>query len=237
VYSHDIKFPLFGTYVTTPMQNFHPVYMNQWNLSVQRQIGRDWLLTANYVGNSTIHMISSENINPAVYVYNGTNVCTLPNGITITGPAGGAQCSTVANQQSRRALSLQNLAQGQYYSSIGIIDDGGTASYEGLFLSAQKRMSRGLSAQVNYTLSHCISDVYQDNPGSAGWRLRTIEGNSGATVSGSIGGNCLGSTWWRRHPNSPIQRCEFSEVTGKWPPSCPSGPPSFSRFTQARTGR
>jgi len=168
VYSHDIKFPLFGTYVTTPMQNFHPVYMNQWNLSVQRQIGRDWLLTANYVGNSTIHMISSENINPAVYVYNGTNVCTLPNGITITGPAGGAQCSTVANQQSRRALSLQNLAQGQYYSSIGIIDDGGTASYEGLFLSAQKRMSRGLSAQVNYTLSHCISDVYQDNPGSAG---------------------------------------------------------------------
>ena len=78
VYSHDINFPLFGTYVTTPMQNFHPVYMNQWNLSVQRQIGQDWLLTANYAGNSTIHMISSENINPAVYVYNGTNVCTLP---------------------------------------------------------------------------------------------------------------------------------------------------------------
>src|SRR5215831_14188178 len=168
VYSHDIKFPLVGTYVTTPMQNFHPVYMNQWNLSVQRQIGRDWLLTANYVGNSTIHMISSENINPAVYFSNGTNDCTLPNGLTITGPTGGTQCSTVANQQSRRVLSLQNPAQGQYYSSIGIIDDGGTASYEGLFLSAQKRMSRGLSAQVNYTLSHCISDVYQDNPGSAG---------------------------------------------------------------------
>jgi len=90
------------------------------------------------------------------------------NGITITGPAGGALCSTVANQQSRRVLSLQNAAQGQYYSSIGFIDDGGTASYEGLFLSAQKRMSRGLSAQVNYTWSHCISDVYQDNPGSGG---------------------------------------------------------------------
>ena len=168
VYSHDMKFPLFGTYVTTPMRNFHPVYMNQWNLSVQRQIGRDWLLTANYVGNSTIHMISSENINPAVYFSNGTNVCTLPDGLTITGPTGGTQCSTVANQQSRRVLSLQNPAQGQYYSSIGIIDDGGTASYEGLFLSAQKRMSRGLSAQVNYTWSHCISDVYQDNPGSGG---------------------------------------------------------------------
>jgi hypothetical protein len=168
VYSHDIKFPLFGTYVTTAMQNFHPVYMNQWNLSVQRQIGQDWLLTANYVGNSTIHMISSENINPAVHFSNGTNVCTLPNGLMITGPTGGTQCSTVANQQSRRVLSLQNPVQGQYYSSIGNIDDGGTASYEGLFLSAQKRMSRGLSAQVNYTLSHCISDVYQDNPGSAG---------------------------------------------------------------------
>ena len=68
VYDHNIPFPLFGTYVTSPMQNFRPVYMNQWNLSIQRQVGQDWLVTASYLGNSTIHMISNENINPAVYV-------------------------------------------------------------------------------------------------------------------------------------------------------------------------
>jgi hypothetical protein len=171
VYNHSIPFPLSGTYLTTPMQNFHPVYMNQWNLSIQRQIGQDWLLTASYLGNSTIHMISNENINPAVYIpgvgdangnctYNGQRVPYTVNP--------GAACSTVANQQSRRVLSFLNPAQGRYYAGIGIIDDGGTASYEGLNLSAQKRVSRGLSASANYTWSHCISDVYQDNPASVG---------------------------------------------------------------------
>src|SRR5207253_1666957 len=130
VYDHNIPFSPNGNYVNTNMQNFKPVYMNQWNLSVQRQIGQDWLVTANYVGNNTIHMITGENINPATYFYNGTNTCILPNGVTINGANG--QCSTVANQQTRRVLSLQNPAQGQFYAGIGTIDDGGTASYEGL---------------------------------------------------------------------------------------------------------
>jgi hypothetical protein len=171
VYAHSIPFPRFGTYVTTDMQNFHPVYMNQWNFSVQRQIGQDWLLTANYLGNSTIHMITNENINPAVYipgVGDANGNCTY-NGQTVPYTVSpGAACSTVTNQQSRRVLSLLNPAQGQYYAGIGTIDDGGTASYEGLNLSAQKRLSNNFSASANYTWSHCISDVYQDNPTATG---------------------------------------------------------------------
>jgi hypothetical protein len=163
VYAHNLPFPLNGTYVNTDMNNFHPVYMNQWNLSIQRQIGKDWLLSANYLGNSTIHMISGENVNPSVFL--GTGPCTLQ---TATGPVSYPTCSTTANQQNRRVLSLLNPAQGQYYSGIGTIDDGGTASYEGLYLSAQKRLSHGVTAQVNYTWSHCISDVYNQNPTATG---------------------------------------------------------------------
>jgi hypothetical protein len=187
VYDRNIPFPKSGTYVTTPMKDFRPVYMNQWNLSIQRQIGQDWLLTANYLGNSTIHMITNENINPAVYIpgvgdasgnclYNGQKASF------IVSP--GAACSTVANQQSRRLLSLQNLAQGQYYAGIGLIDDGGTASYEGLNLSAQKRLSRTFSTSANYTWSHCISDVYSDNP--------TANGNAPANNRRLFRSNCLG---------------------------------------------
>ena len=49
------------------------------------------------------------------------------------------------------------------------MDDGGTAEYEGLYISAQKRLSHGLTAQANYTWSHCISDLYDFNSGSTGF--------------------------------------------------------------------
>jgi len=163
VYDHSLPFPLNGTYVNSAMDNFHPVYMNQWNLSVQRQMGKDWLLTANYLGNNTIHMISGENQNPAVFL--GLGACTLQ---TATGPVSYPVCSTTANQQNRRIYSLLNPSQGQYYAGIGSIDDGGTASYEGLYLSVQKRLSHGVTMQANYTWSHCISDVYNQNPTAAG---------------------------------------------------------------------
>ena len=92
-------FPSLGTYVTFPLSNYHAPYVNQWNLSVQRQVGKDWLLTANYIGNSQIHMTTSNLLNPAVYL--GLGACTL-NG------APQATCSTTANQQNRRVESLLN---------------------------------------------------------------------------------------------------------------------------------
>ena len=90
------------------LQDYKPMYVNQWNLSIQRQLGQSWLVTANYLGNSTIHMITSEEINPAVYL--GLGPCTLPNG-TVANP-----CSTSAasNTNLRRVYSLANYAQGQY---------------------------------------------------------------------------------------------------------------------------
>jgi hypothetical protein len=182
VYDHNIQFGNGGTYITTKMHDFNPVLMNQWNLNIQRQIGRDWLITANYVGNNTIHMITTENINQSQYFPTqsyapGSNntvipTCVMPNGVAITGaavPAGSVgQCSTTANQQSRRVFNFINPNDARFYSSVGLLDDGGTASYEALNLSVQKRLSRGISGQANYTWSHCISDVYADNPTAGG---------------------------------------------------------------------
>lgn len=55
-------------------------------------------------------------------------------------------------------LTLQNAAQGAFYGTIGQIDDGGTASYNGLLLSAQRRLTNNFSVLANWSLSHCISD-------------------------------------------------------------------------------
>jgi hypothetical protein len=161
--SPNIPFPTFGNYVTSPLTDFHPMYVNQWNFSIQRRVGNDWLLTANYLGTSTIHLPSGENINASVLVPNtaGTALGTCPAGVT-------AGCNATSNQNQRRPLYLQNPALGQYFAGIGLLDDGGNASYEGLNFTAQKRMSQGLNLLANYTWSHCISDPWNQNPTASG---------------------------------------------------------------------
>src|SRR5256885_14319300 len=70
----NAPFPTLGFYVNNPNRDFKQMYVNEWNFSVQRQIGT-WLLTANYLGNSTIHMNTSTTANPAVFL--GLGPCTL----------------------------------------------------------------------------------------------------------------------------------------------------------------
>ena len=153
----NMTFPSFAIYRTDPF-DYKPSYMNQWNLSIQRQLGADWLLAANYVGNNTIHLTSARQLNPVQFL--GLGSCAI-NGVNY------ATCSTTNNTNQRRLLYLQNPAQGQYYAGVNQTDDGGTASYNGLFLSVQKRLNHGISALANYTWSHCISDLFETTVGSS----------------------------------------------------------------------
>src|SRR5262249_51351749 len=73
-----------------------------------------------------------------------------------------ATCSTIANQDQRRRLSLENPAVGQYYGPVIHVESGGTAGYHGLLLSLQRRAARGVTVNGNYTWSHCISDPAGD---------------------------------------------------------------------------
>lgn len=156
--SKATTFPLSGAYVNHNL-DAKPTYLNQWNISVQRQLGSDWLVTANYLGNNTIHLWTGNSQNPAVFL--GLGACTIAG---VNYPV----CSTTGNQNQRRVFFLQNPTQGQYYAGITQMDDGGTATYDALYLSAQKRLSHGFTALANYTWSHCISDVANSELGTAG---------------------------------------------------------------------
>src|SRR5215471_4644109 len=44
----------------------------------------------------------------------------------------------------------------------------GTGNYNAMYLQIQKRLSRGTTVLANYTWSHCISDLWNGNPGNTG---------------------------------------------------------------------
>jgi hypothetical protein len=128
------EFPQFGVYVSAPL-DLHNTRTQQWNVSVQKGWG-DYLFAASYLGNKATHAWRAIETNPAVY-----------------GPG-----ATTGNTNTRRVLYRQNPAEGQYYATLGTIDDNGRAAYDGLLLTAQKRMSSNWSILTNYTLSKCMSD-------------------------------------------------------------------------------
>jgi hypothetical protein len=130
-------FPSLGTYVTIP-PNVHATYMMQWSLSYSRQLAKNWLATASYIGNRTNHILGASDINTPTPSPTAT--------------------SASANEQARRPLTLINATQGAYYGSILQTDDGANASYNALLIRLEHRLSSHVSMLTNYTWSHCISD-------------------------------------------------------------------------------
>src|SRR5205814_3025391 len=124
VINRNTPFQTSAGYINQGLHGFQPTYVNQWNLNIQKQIGNDWLVSASYLGNNTVHLTSSNQLNPAVFM--GLGPCTLnvvlPSGVV--GPQNYPVCSTTANQNQRRVFYLKNPLQGQYYAGIAYIDDG-----------------------------------------------------------------------------------------------------------------
>ena len=69
--------------------------------------------------------------------------------------------STTGNTNARRVFALAR-PYGQYYGSAITVDTAGNASYNGMLLTLQHRMSHNFSILANYTWSHCL------NQGEAG---------------------------------------------------------------------
>ncbi len=139
----DVVFPSQGTYYTYPTHG-HPTYSNEWNLSYELQLSKDWVVSAAYVGNETTHIWTGEDVNAGVY---------------IPGTCDGAPCSTTSNTAQRRVLYLHNPVTGSFYADIYQADDGANANYNALLLKAEHRFNNHYTVLANYTWSHCISEA------------------------------------------------------------------------------
>ena len=113
-----------------------------WNLRLERQVGKDWVVSAAYLGNKGSYLGIGMQENPAVY---------LP-GVD----AKGNPISTVGNTQQRRVYPIDG--------AITRVESGGNSNYNALQLNAEKRFARGFSVLTNYTWSKTLDTLSGIDP-------------------------------------------------------------------------
>jgi hypothetical protein len=113
--------------------NYRPAVSNQWNLSLQHQFNNALTVQASYVGQHTDHLA-------AIY-FAGQDVLNA-NGTVSPGPY----------LAGNPALVGDGTGQVRLNTSTGI------QNYDALQLTAQQRFSHGLSYQLNYTWSKCLTN-------------------------------------------------------------------------------
>ena len=119
--------------------DFRTPLLTSWNLSLERQVGQDWVFRAAYIGNKATYFFAaaenSREINAAVY---------RPGS------------STVGNTQARRPY--------QDFSRIGYYESGNNGNYHSLQLNVEKQWAKGLTVLANYTWSKKLDDYGWTNP-------------------------------------------------------------------------
>ena len=155
-----MPFVVQGTYQPNNPDLF-PTYTQTWNLSLQREIASGTLVSVAYLGTEITHLQAATPVNQSVYIPGSGDAqgrCFLNGNPVYFTVAAGAPCSTAANTQDRRRLSLLRPQYKNEIGRFGIIVNGGTQNYHGMLLSFQKRAENGITVTANYTLSHCIGD-------------------------------------------------------------------------------
>ncbi|HEY3839794.1 MAG TPA: carboxypeptidase regulatory-like domain-containing protein [Bryobacteraceae bacterium] len=135
--------------------DMHTTAVHQWDLATQRQFGSNWLASITYAGSQTEHLWLDYQLNPAIIV-------PCPESAPIT------TCNNTLNTNARRIFTLNQYSGASLISNMDQLDDGGTASYNSLTLAVEKRLSQGVSANANYTWSHCIGDLTDGNSVGSG---------------------------------------------------------------------
>lgn len=166
---------------------YRETVMHQWNLNLQREIARDWLVTAGYVGTRGLHIPYLRDINPAAYIPGQ---------------------STVANVNQRRPMF-------PYFSRFSMIESVVNSTYHSLQASLDKRFARGFSVLASYTFSKTLTDmntVLTNNGGVQDPNNRRLEwGPAGFDRT-----HALTSSWVWDVPSGRFSRGAAGVFLGGW---------------------
>jgi len=127
------------TFAMDMKNGLHTPYVEQWNLSIQRELGATTAVTAAYVGSHSIHQVQQLQVNPPIPI-------VTPNGLQF------ATLQTVGG----RLTVVDNPRVNPAYDTLSSSRTFGWAKYNGLQLGLNRRLNNNWSGQVSYTFSKCI---------------------------------------------------------------------------------
>ena len=113
-----------------PDGKLHAPYFMQWSFALEHQIGITINLRAQYVGTRAVNQPYTTQVN-------------------------GYQ--TVCQAALRRFLTAQ--PTDPRFGAVTQLNTGANSHYNGLQMTAEKRLGHGLQVQANYTWSHCMDTV------------------------------------------------------------------------------
>ncbi len=156
-----LSFPLQPTSI--PNHAMWP-YMQQWNVSIQRELAPSTVLTVAYVGNKGTHLALQDNLNqlypisaaqnpyPAGQPMVGNDCASgTVNGVAPTGPAA-AQFAVACGSDPNPYRPYQG------YGNIKAIQYVANSSYNAMQVALHRHVGR-LSVDIAYTWSHALDDA------------------------------------------------------------------------------
>ncbi len=123
----NITFPLGVAAATWPEQ-YRTGYLQSWHLTIEREFFPDWLVRIAYAGSKGTKLLAGEEVNPPIYIPGQ---------------------STALNISQRRPF-------GPALDTIRLVNSDGSSNFNSLQLSMDKRFSKGLTLQANYTWAKSI---------------------------------------------------------------------------------
>jgi len=140
-------------------------YVQQWNLTIQRELLGKVVVAATYAGNHGVHLFGGNydlnQLDPKFFSLGLTLQDQVPNpyfGQIATGALSGA---TVARSQSLRPFP-------DYLNITILANHGASSTYHSFQFTAERRYTNGLSALVSYTNSKLIDDSFSIAGGGGG---------------------------------------------------------------------
>jgi hypothetical protein len=138
--------PTEALFVLAVPRRFVSPSTQQWNLTIQRDLGKQWILEVGYVGTHTIHLRETRTDIP-------TRIASPTNPITGTDANGNPYTITVSTLANGPIRSANPQIDG--YNGFQIFDNSAYSHYHSLQTTVSRRWSRGYF-QAAYTYSRSL---------------------------------------------------------------------------------